>query len=67
MSLPSGQPVPDPDSHLSAGNLSAILALGVEATKCRFQSKRAQIYIRSQLFPSTFKYIAALNDFNVHA
>jgi hypothetical protein len=31
------------------------LALDVEVITCRFQSKRAQIYIRLQLFPSTFR------------
>ena len=50
------------------GSLTVNLALDVyKAIKCRFQSKRAQIYIRSQLFSSTFKYIAALKDFNMHA
>ena len=33
----------------------ARLALDVRVIKCRFQSKRAQRYIRLQLFPSTFK------------
>ena len=39
----------------------------VEVLKCRFQSQRAQRYIRLQLFPSTFKQIPCLNDFNVYA
>ena len=30
------------------------VALDVKVIKCRFQSKRAQRYIRIQLFPSTF-------------
>ena len=46
---------------------SCRLALDVKVIKCRFQSKRAQTYTRIQLFPSTFKQIAALNDCNVYA
>ena len=42
-------------------------ALSVQATKHRFQSKRAQRYIRIQLFPGTFKHISALTDSNVNA
>jgi hypothetical protein len=43
------------------------VALDVEVITCRFSFKRAQRYIRIQLFPSTFKWIPALNDFNVNA
>jgi hypothetical protein len=32
----------------------APLALDGKVIKCQYSSKRAQIYIRSQLFPSTF-------------
>ena len=35
--------------------LPSSLALDVEVIQCRFRSKRAQRYTRSQLFPSTFK------------
>ena len=34
--------------------MMAVVALDVKVIKCRFQSKRAQIYIRLQLFASTF-------------
>jgi hypothetical protein len=40
----------------------AILARGHYVIKRRFQFKRAQIYIQSQLFAGTFGYILALND-----
>ena len=42
------------------------LALDVKVIN-RFQSKRAQRYIRLQLFSSTLKRISALNAFNVYA
>ena len=32
----------------------AALALDVKVIKCQYSSKRAQIYMRLQLFPSTF-------------
>ena len=41
--------------------------MDVKVIKCRFRFKRAQTYTRIQLFPSTFKKISALNDFNVYA
>ena len=53
--------------RLLEAHTAVTLALDVKVTKCRFQSKRAQRYIRIQLFPSTFKYISALNDFNANA
>ena len=50
-----------------AGRHAVLFALGVKVITCRFQSKRAQRYIRLQLFYSTLKLVSALNDFNVHA
>jgi hypothetical protein len=49
-------------SRFLSPRAQALPAVGERGIKHRFQSKRAQRYIRSQLFPSTFRLKSALDD-----